>query len=224
MPKTLAAADGSFAAIQFPQTGEKANAQTAPTGAGLEELFAAPVTERLVDVRERVADIEPFQAIAEGRLPLGVTDARYWFSHATHPASGVQVDGALGWECIAARNAVGNPTDDVYIPLELVQGASIDYVYVAAKAVANYTALPALMPAFEVIEYDPGTDTATTIINATEDTSATVAAFNAAHRWQASPSPHPVVNASRRYSLRFIFGTGESGAVLALTEVVVGLV
>lgn len=221
MPKTLAAADGSFAAIQFPLTGEKANAQTAATGNGLEALFAEPVTERLVDVRARVADIEPFQAIAEGRFPLGVTAARYWFSHAVMPASSVNIDGSTGWMHIANRNTVGNPTDDVYLPLSLTQSALIDHVYVAIFP-ENYTSLPALMPAFELIEYDHGANTSATIIGATVDPTASLVAFNKPHRFQANPSGINI-NASRRYALRFIFGTGESGAYLNLNEVVVGL-
>lgn len=149
MPKTLAVADGSFAAIQMPLAGEKANAQTNGTGAGLEELTIKPITDRLVDARTRLADAEvnvaahrtAIMALAYYTPGMASNSRKRFAVPWEHHGYGYSSDGSIQTDM--------SPGDVAITSLRLVPGVIIRRIGTYVKGL-GFTAMPTSLPMVEL--------------------------------------------------------------------------
>lgn len=178
MPKTLAAADGSFAAIQVPLAGEKANAQTNGSGAGLEELTIKPITDRLIDARTRLADAEvdvaahrtAILALASYTPGMLSTERKRFIVPWEHHELGLSFDGSI----------TANPLVTVIAttPLRLVGGVNLRKVGTYMKG-NGFTELPTYKPSVELCRMSAAG--VFEVLATSTDTCPNTTAFNSYH-------------------------------------------
>lgn len=212
MPKTLAVADGSFAAIQMPLAGDKANAQTGGNGAGLEELTIKPITDRLVDARTRLADAEvnvadhrtAIRALASYTPGMRSTERKRFivpWEHITSPGVRSVVDGSVS-STDMTTGTIGVAS------LRIVGGVVLRRVGMYVRGV-GFSALPATRPKVELCRMSTGG--VVEVLATTTDAAASVAAFNAYHIADIDYLS-VMVNSDYQYFLRLSSGgTGTGG-------------
>lgn len=183
MPKQLAAADGSLSAIQMPLAGEKANAQSASTGAGLEELAIKPIVDRLQNTRTRLKAAEISVTDHEARLDrvnqvvpgIGFTRKRLasvWLIAHESLTTRSLLNGGL-------MSTNTGQTQIAFLPLDLPPLTTIARIGFTLKGY-GYTALPSPKPKVELVSVDPSSWTLS-VLHTTTDPTSSAGQFNIWH-------------------------------------------
>ena len=176
-----------------------------------DEVTRATAAEAALDTR--VDGGEAFALTTQTVLPVkGSNEIRMHFGI---QAISFNSGATIGADPFKIGSVTSGPAagQELWLELMLPRLCTITGVEIAIVA-ANYTGLPSTMPKAQVVEYDPATGTATTVVADFSDPTAVLGTFNTRHQFATTPTP--VTIGRKRYFLKFNFGSGGTGASASL--------